>query len=1524
MSETSVPELVEGLSQNAGVGVDEKGNRSCYCRDTATSRVPHWFNDNVRLHASSSRLSPSAPMASDLRASLRSLGLGDDRIQQALDVGCQTAEEALAFLFEGHRPPQRAQSQNSTVSGMDTSSGWREKDLSQTPPARASTPAQEDDYPESRFGASASQPATTVTSKTPGIDSRGPTSHVSGAKASIGGANSEDAAGSSALHTDPTSTSFSPSERDEAKAQPAAWQPASSAASSVSASSQMHLGGTHVPRAGTDVNGIKTLVNTSEDVQTSGARSYLGSSGHKGGRSVSFAPSKEEEDLQKALELSRQTEVEEAAMRAALDQSNQAPVSGRNNSASDPDLIMAIQRSLGDTSGKGETMWEASIADENPSERVRETPATPVGLRNIGNTCYLNSLLQVYFHIPQFRKIVLEYDPPKSVLDALQARTSADTEMIARPAVDDVQTVPESVTTSLSASTLKTPTRGQSAPTKAVDAEGLPPIKETSSVPPQATQSGAAASDLPSTNIMSQDVQNHDTSQQPSPAQGQPRQSTPADETAYLTAVEFVVELQRLFARMALGNESFADPTALFRAMRDANGNRIAIGGQQDASEFNWLFLDIVERALTKRPDSKHAQTSVGSSEEGAASSLGATTGVSDQGVASRADTAGEELNAIRNMFSATFNQSITVLDERSGRTDCADTRTPEPIAQPTAALVIDATGSTHRDLMRGLDDYSQTKIEYALSGGDDPGGSSGSNCKLTSDDVDMGSVSGSSVRALKTVWFTRFAPVLTLYLQKTRYNRETSKVEKVHDRYSFTPEIFVDRYLEKNREASDLARKKANALRDERFIAESGLRRLIEFGSEPSTDEAGSSNEQESAADKTRGKPSESDLPIGKTVRENDSRGANGKDESLRVPVSIAATLLRAKRRLEAATDPSATITYTPSVSEKDISQALQTLDAVLKRDSEHLDGLRTTIGKLKDDEEKVYKDLSNEKYSLQAVLVHDGEPMSGHYWTFIRNGRRARPPGPPDDAPPPEWLKFNDMRVSGVSEEEMLQSSQGGSNRASAYCLIYMSEEYAKACQSGSGSQGDKVSMDIDGAAPDPLREEALEFLPKVRIEEVEASNKSFEQKVTQHAAEKRIRDREKKASIMVATAASCLKQATETMNATRLATQDATTDLATVSTSAAVQVSCGARSIVEFSLFTGFHPCAVLYAVSMSWEAHLQNSSNDVPNLFEFLKGEEGQLVGFPELSKEPPVPTTNEEELRLVLVEVCKQLTQNPGHITKSDFKDIENACLYVSNVLQRPQQVSVLLEQAQKAREWYMSAIRGLTVVTSAANAAFNKQWVDSIALFSSILKKDPLVYRGDSSGPDLATLEQTFAADSAFSLYRREAEASRIMGSVLDAVATSVQGSKTPEDDVTAQRRLTAYRQINWLVRDVIDVLRNRAAIEKTALSMRGQRSDGVEGATVAAAEKVLKELSKFDLTDRPDAPEIGAHEKRAMLLKAARHAADAQDTAASAAAYEKARNELHNFGCYSGEGAMLLQAHPGLYPKPIEFSPPA
>lgn len=71
----------------------------------------------------------------------------------------------------------------------------------------------------------------------------------------------------------------------------------------------------------------------------------------------------------------------------------------------DYDLNQVLLQSMQDQKNN---VNSSSYEPLNPEQRKREG-GVPCGLKNIGNTCYFNSLLQVYYNLPRFVQEVLEF-----------------------------------------------------------------------------------------------------------------------------------------------------------------------------------------------------------------------------------------------------------------------------------------------------------------------------------------------------------------------------------------------------------------------------------------------------------------------------------------------------------------------------------------------------------------------------------------------------------------------------------------------------------------------------------------------------------------------------------------------------------------------------------------------------------------------------------------------------------------------------------------------------------------------------------------------------------------------------------------------------------------------------------------------------------------------------------------------------------------------------------------------------------
>jgi ubiquitin carboxyl-terminal hydrolase 25 len=82
----------------------------------------------------------------------------------------------------------------------------------------------------------------------------------------------------------------------------------------------------------------------------------------------------------------------------------------------------------------------------------------------------------------------------------------------------------------------------------------------------------------------------------------------------------------------------------------------------------------------------------------------------------------------------------------------------------------------------------------------------------------------------------------------------------------------------------------------------------------------------------------------------------------------------------------------------------------------------------------EKAYSQMNTTPYYLHAICIHDGNAYSGHYYALLFDRFNQK------------WRKFNDIRVSDLTEEEVFKEANGGHGHMTAYWVVYVNEEVAK----------------------------------------------------------------------------------------------------------------------------------------------------------------------------------------------------------------------------------------------------------------------------------------------------------------------------------------------------------------------------------------------------------------------------------------------------------------------------------------------
>ncbi|KAJ6247285.1 ubiquitin carboxyl-terminal hydrolase 2 [Anaeramoeba flamelloides] len=228
---------------------------------------------------------------------------------------------------------------------------------------------------------------------------------------------------------------------------------------------------------------------------------------------------------------------------------------------------------------------------------------------------------------------------------------------------------------------------------------------------------------------------------------------------------------------------------------------------------------------------------------------------------------------------------------------------------------------------------------------------------------------------------FKKIPPVLFLLLQRIIYDKNAKRAKKNNQPFTFQKEIYLDRYMEENYTNTKRARNQVKNLQKKIEILKTKLKEIQNF---------------------------------------------NNSGESLNVILQTTLLYLNHKLKKSKKLSKEERLQYQKSIqiTEKNllnVEEELKYLKSTIEKSQKKLDGIYTQVKKI--------------KYHLHAVLVHRGNAGSGHYFCYILDHCNQK------------WFKYNDSDVTEINEKDVFEKSIGNiKNTESAYCLVYISDETKK----------------------------------------------------------------------------------------------------------------------------------------------------------------------------------------------------------------------------------------------------------------------------------------------------------------------------------------------------------------------------------------------------------------------------------------------------------------------------------------------
>uniref|UniRef100_A0A8C1XC34 Ubiquitin carboxyl-terminal hydrolase 25 n=1 Tax=Cyprinus carpio TaxID=7962 RepID=A0A8C1XC34_CYPCA len=339
--------------------------------------------------------------------------------------------------------------------------------------------------------------------------------------------------------------------------------------------------------------------------------------------------------------------------------------------------------------------------------------------------------------------------------------------------------------------------------------------------------------------------------------------------------------------------------------------------------------------------------------------------------------------------------------------------------------------------------------------------------------------------------WFTELPPVLTFELSRFEFNQTLGRPEKIHNKLEFPSMLYMDRYMDRNRDITRIKREEIRRLKEHLTVLQQRLERYLSYGSGPKRFPLADVLQyaMEFASSKPVCTSPVEDInttaPPGGTTAQLPPPASTGEQPDTSVPAEGSGSGPQAQQQQRVSIHKPFTQSRVPPdlpmhpAPRHITEEELRVLEGCLHRWRSEVENdtrdLQASISRIHRTIELMYSDKSMMQvpYRLHAVLVHEGQANAGHYWAYIFDPHQQR------------WMKYNDISVTKSSWEELVRDSFGGYRNASAYCLMYIDDKKPFLIEEEFDKETGQMLSGLDKLPPD-LKEY------------VEADNKLFEREM------------------------------------------------------------------------------------------------------------------------------------------------------------------------------------------------------------------------------------------------------------------------------------------------------------------------------------------------------------------------------------------------------------------------------------------